>query len=86
MACPFTTTEIAEQITALKAMLIENTTATSAALQSIQYSLDTGQTRQSVMRQQLSQLRGHRSALLQELHYWQGLADGSVSTHLVPGY
>jgi len=86
MSCPFTTAEIEEQITSLKALLAENAASMSAALKSQQYSLDTGQTRQSVMRQQLSQIRNNRTAILQELQYWQGLLDGTASTHMVPGF
>jgi hypothetical protein len=74
MSCSaFTKEEIEAQIAALKTQLTEVSAAISATLKSQQYSLDTGQTRQSVMRAQLSQQQNTRKAILDEIAYWQSL-------------
>lgn len=74
MSCSaFTKEEIEAQIAALKTQLTEVTAAISAAMQNYQYSLDTGQTRQSVMKQQLSQLQNQRKAILDEIEYWNSM-------------
>lgn len=96
MTCSaFTKEEIEAQIAALKALLLENTTAISAAMKTLQYSLDTGQTRQTVMKQQLSQLKNQRQAILDEIQYWQGLlcelegeaaGTGGSVTRIVPSW
>lgn len=96
MTCSaFTKEEIEAQIAALKLQLGEISTAISQTLVSQQYSLDTGQTRTSVMRAQLSQLQNTRKAILDEIAYWQGLlcesegeagGTGGSVTRIVPGW
>ena len=72
MSCSaWTKEEIEAQIAALKTQLGEVNASISATLRSQQYSLDTSQTRQSVMRAQLSQQQNTRKAILEEIDYWQ---------------
>jgi len=96
MSCSaFTKEEIEAQIATLKTQLGEVSTAISAAMKNQQYSLDTGQTRQSVMKQQLAQLKNQRKAIIDEIDYWQSLlcetngeaggARGS-STRIIPAW
>ena len=77
---------IEERIEAIKAQVVEADTAISAAMTSLTYSLDTGQTRQSVTRQQISSLRTTRDSLIAELAYWQGQLSGTGATRVIPGF
>lgn len=96
MTCSaFTKEEIEAQIASLKTLLSETVTAISAAMKTQQYSLDTGQTRQSVMKQQLAQLKNQRQAILDEIQYWQSLlcelegeaaGTGGSVTRIVPSW
>jgi hypothetical protein len=96
MTCAaFTQEEIEAQIASLKTLLSETVAAISAAMKTQQYSLDSGQTRQSVMRQQLSQLKNQRQAIIDEIQYWQGLlcelegeagGSGGSVTRVVPSW
>lgn len=86
MASPFTEAEIQEQIAILKAQLAEVNTAISKALEAQQYSLDTGQTRQSVQRAQLSQLRKQKESILADLQRWQDQLSGGGGTYARPAW
>lgn len=85
MTC-FSKAFIEAQIAILETQLNENATAMSEAQKVLQMSLDTGQTRQSRMNQQLSQLSIHRQRMLDELAYWKGLLCGSGSFTAKPGW
>lgn len=82
----FTEAEIEARVTILKAELLETDTAISKCLEAQQYTIDTGQTRHSHMRAQLSQLRAHRRELMAELQELQDLISGSASYVARPGY
>lgn len=84
MSCIWTRAEIEEQIASLKLQLAENTAATAAARKTQTYSLDTSQSRQSVTRTSLNQLRKERTAILSELSTWQSYLCNS--THVRPGW
>lgn len=96
MSCSaFTKEEIEAQIASLKTLLAETVAAISAAMKTQQTSLDTGQTRQSIMRQQLSQLKNQRRAIIDEIQYWQSLlcelngeagGSGGSVTRVVPSW
>lgn len=86
MASPFTQTEIQAEITILKAQLVEVNTAISKTLEAQQYMLDTGQTRQSVQRAQLSQLRRQRESILAEIQRWQDQLSGGGGTYACPAW
>lgn len=82
----FTEAEIQARIAVLKAELLEADAAISKCLEAQQYTLDTGQTRSSVLRVQLSQLRAHRAALLAELQELQDMLTGTASYVARPGW
>ena len=75
---------IEEQIASLKVQLAENAAGLAKAREAQQYSLDTGQTRQSVMRAQLSQLQNDRKAIMTELQFWQSQLKGGASRYVRP--
>jgi len=87
MGSAFTTAEVEANIATLKTAL----TATSAALTAIlggaqSYTLDSGQSRQTVTRANLSELRQQRAALLEEIQMWQTMLDGDGAVRMVPGW
>jgi hypothetical protein len=71
MSGVFTVDFINEQIASLKALLAANTVARTAAQSTQSYTLETGQTRQSVMKAQLATLATERAQLLNELSEWE---------------
>ncbi len=86
MTSALTEAEIEAQIEVLKTELSETNTAISKCLEAQQYTIDTGQTRHSHMRVQLSQLRAHRRELLAELQDLQDMISGSASYVARPGW
>jgi hypothetical protein len=86
MSAVFTVDFINEQITALKALLAANTQARIAAQGTQSYTLETGQTRQSVMKAQLASLADERAKLLSELSDWERLLCGGGAVRGVPGW
>lgn len=77
---------IEEQIAAIKEA-IRKINADILAASSVQsYSLDTGQTKQSVARQQIASLRATRDGLLNELRYWQNQIGGCSSVYVRPAW
>lgn len=86
MVCGFSKSFIESQIASLETQLEENASAMREARKVLQMSMDTGQTRQSKMHQQLSQLRNERQSILDELAYWQALLCGGGSFTAKPGW
>lgn len=86
MTCGYTRAEIEEQIAVLKAELAALATQITAANATMSYSLDTGQTRTSVTRQQISQMTSRRWALLNELQFWQNMLCGTGSSYGRPAF
>ena len=86
MASAFEKSFIESQIAELKGQLAANSEATRAALSAQGYALDSGQTRQSVTRAQLSSLRQQRIAILDELQYWQSQLGEGGTTRVTPGW
>lgn len=86
MASLFDTAFIQARIDELKAELTTIVTSIASAQTASQYSIDTGQTRQSVSRQSLGQLQNRRNAILSELAYWDALLNNGVATRIVPGW
>ena len=84
MASPFTSTEISARITALKAELVAVDTDITNASEIQQYTVDTGQTRISAMRAQVSQLESRRERILSQIYWWQQQLDGSGSAYFKP--
>lgn len=83
----FTETFIDEQIASLKVQLAENVAAMTAAREAQQYSLDTGQSRQSAQRAQLSQLSRDRKSILEELAHWESMkSTGGGSAYVRPAF
>lgn len=77
MSAVFTVAFINEQIANLKTLLAANVAASAAAQGTQSYSIETGQTRQSVMKAQLVNLTQQRQAILNELEIWEGLLCGT---------
>ena len=86
MSAVFTVDFINEQIASLKAMLAANAVARIAAQGTQSYTLETGQTRQSVMKARLAELAGERKLLLGELQDWESLLCGTRVMRGVPGW
>lgn len=86
MSSVFDTAFIDAQIASLKTQLTENTTALTKAREAQSYSLDTGQTDQSVKRAELTQLQADRKAILDELAYWDAQKNGTGGTYARPGF
>lgn len=86
MSAVFTREFIEEQIANLKALLAKNTAARITAQGTQSYSIDTGQTRHSVMKAQLATLANERSLILSELSDWERLLCGRGSVRGVPGW
>lgn len=85
MSCVFDREFILEQIALLKGQLAANVAAMAEARKAQSYHMDTGQTRQSVTRMHISQLRRERDAILNELAIWEGyLCPGSH--HIRPAW
>jgi hypothetical protein len=80
-------TWILERIEATRAMIVayeEAILALSSGAQS--YTLDTGQTRQSVTKQQLGSMRLQLDALENRLAYYQNRLTGSAQVNVRPGF
>lgn len=75
----WTDAEIDAEIASLKAQLAENTAALAKARTAQQQSMDTGQTRVSVMRQQITQLQGDRRSILEQIDHWCALKSTATS-------
>jgi hypothetical protein len=79
MASVFTSDFIQARITALKAAYVACETAMggleAGTLQS--YTLDTGQTRQTITKKNLAVLQNHMDWLLGRLQYWDGLLNNT---------
>lgn len=86
MSAVFTAEFINQQIADLKALLAANTAARIAAQGTQSYTLETGQTRQSVMKAQLATLATERNRLLGELQDWESLLCGTRVMRGVPGW
>lgn len=86
MSAVFTVEFINEQIVNLKALLAANVTARAAAQSTQSYTLETGQTRQSVMKAQLATLANERAQILNELSEWEGRLCRNRTLHGVPGW
>ena len=86
MSAVFTVEFINEQIASLKAMLAANAQARIEAQGVQSYTLDSGQTRQSVMTAQLATLADERARLLNELSEWERMICRSGSVRGVPGW
>ena len=87
MTSVFTDAEIEAQIAVLKTELTAVNAAITALLGGAQsYTLDTGQTRQTVTRTSLAQLRKHRAELMAELQELQDMLTGSASYVARPGW
>lgn len=50
------------------------------------YSIDTGQTKESVTAIRAAELRNHRNALIEDIRYWSTMLDGDFITHSRPGW
>ncbi len=88
MACtnPFTDAWYEERITATKAEIVALETAIAALAGGAQtYTLDTGQTRQSVTRQQIGSLRNQLDNAYNRLETLVAKCNGA-SMRIVPGY
>lgn len=77
MSAVFTAEFINEQIANLKTQLAANIAASASTQGAQSYSLETGQTRQSVTRAPLVNLLQQRQAILNELEIWEGLLCGT---------
>lgn len=77
---------VEERIATLKDQILEADASISAAMKTLTFSLDTGQTRQSVTRQQITSLKSTRASLIAELAYWQGQLNGTGATRVIPGF
>jgi hypothetical protein len=87
MASVFTDAEIEAQIAVLKVELTAVNAAITALLAGAQsYTLDTGQTRETVTRTSLGQLRAHRKDLLAEVQELQDQLTGTASYVARPGW
>jgi hypothetical protein len=86
MSAVFTVEFINAQIATLKQLLEANAAARISAQGTQSYTLETGQTRQSVMKAQLASLADERSRLLYELGEWDRMLCGSGALHGVPGF
>lgn len=87
MTSVFTQAEIEAQITVLKTELTAVNSAISALLGGAQsYTLDTGQTRETVTRSNLTELRRHRRELMAEVQELQNMISGSASYVARPGW
>lgn len=77
---------IEEQITAIKEAIrkINADLLTASTVQS--YTLDTGQTKQTVTRQQIASLRATRDGLLNELRYWNNQLGGCSTVYVRPAW
>lgn len=82
----YTSAEIDEQIANLREQIRQNEAATTKARESFQHSLDSGQSRVSVTRQQLDQLRRERRDLQAELRDWLKLKRCSGPLYIRPGW
>lgn len=82
----FTAEFVAAQILELETALAENTLAAKSARKQYSYSLDSGQTRQSVTAQQLSQLTSERKQILSELAHWTSQLFGGRAHTSRPGW
>ena len=88
MTDAFTTAEIAARIAALKVQLLATDNAITAVLSGQHYSLDTGQSRQTVTRANLTELRNLRAELYTQITEWTALYDGGTDgmQHVIPGF
>lgn len=77
----FTDAEIDAEIASLKAQLAENTAALAKARESQSHSLDTGQTRVSVTRQQITSLQNDRRSILRQIDEWYALKTPGSRAH-----
>lgn len=83
----WTQTEILDNIAALKVELSALAVSLAKTRDVQQYSLDTGQSRQMVMRQQVSQLEKSRIRILSEIDYWKQMLPGCADArNMRPGW
>ena len=87
MTSVWTQAEIEAQITALKAELLAVNAAILAIVNGSQsYTLDTGQSRQTVTKANLTELRKLREELRSQLQEWQDMLTGTASYVARPGW
>lgn len=86
-SCCFDREWIEARIAATKTAIVAYEEAIIALSSGAQmYSLDTGQTKQTVMKSQLTQIRTMLSELEDRLQYYQNKLCGRGTTRVIPGF